>query len=207
MKNLLVILLLISSNAFAQDNEHSKISVGIYHSIFDTVSTQGTLYSGQNAEGTEKTNTAFGVSVEYSLLRKSQLGFTSGLTYDGERSFSGGTLSSTNYSYEQKVTASFLTFYANVNFLFNDNIYAFAGPNLSSVIVKSLAGSQPEGKLGYQAGVGYMFDKNWSVELEYRVINNKSLASVSHKGSNITDRVDQMSLNSVLMKVNFSIGD
>lgn len=203
MKKVILILLFISSNAIAQQ----KLSVGLYHSIFDSVLSQGPLYSGQNANGTEQTNTAFGVSIDYTSLKKNTFGLGGGLSYDFERSFSGGTLSNTNYAYERKPGVNFLTFYANINYVFNNNLYTYFGPNLTSVFVKNIGGSQPEGKIGYQVGLGYVFDQQWSLELEYRGLNSNGIGTVSHAGTNIVDRIDSITLNSVLLKAKFSIGE
>ncbi len=129
---------------------------------------------------TESTAGTFGLAGGYRYLRPYGFGFDGYVAYEFPRTSKGltGTAGPNrlNGTYEGDVSTSLLSLVANANYSIGDLFYVVAGVNFP--IVFSSSTMELQGLPGYQIGVGAKVWKQFSIELDYRVLRMKGTIDV-----------------------------
>jgi len=154
---------------------------------------------GQTISNTANSETGLGLGVEYAQFAYRFPGFYAGGAYEFGRDWKSVEAQGEKSVPSPKPTLTMFLLGGGVNFLINDNFYAKAGANYN---LPSLASggtvTDIKGKLGYEAGVGLRFARNFNAELIYRKLNMS--ASGTYANSNVPFSIDSLSQTGFVLR-------
>jgi hypothetical protein len=171
MKTFLATMLLFSCGALAQQ-DYFHGSVYLLGNSASSVNFNNVSVSGPGlfATGTLSLNTTpmagFGAEVWHS--EPNSFGWSAGLTWDAPRTISSSDVTTSGYTfhydYLNPPTLSITTLYGNAIYRFDDLYIPFG---LNGTIPNFYSGEttlQMSGGLGFQLGIGYHINNNFSIE-------------------------------------------